>query len=160
MTSNGIVSAQNKKLVHLDPKRATSGGITFVSHAHTDHLHNQNGGLLLTTRQTSEIATLRGYNIQNFVEEFEDFSMIDTGHILGARGLVFGDVFYTGDICTRNRAFMNGARIPKSKVLITECTFGLPEFVFPSIDETIKKVNSIISEMYAKGRPVILFGYE
>jgi putative mRNA 3-end processing factor len=160
MTSNGIVSTQKGMKIHLDPKRATSSGLAFVSHAHVDHLHNQNGGLLLTTRQTSEIAKLRGYNIENYVEEFEDFSMIDTGHILGARGLVFGDVFYTGDICTRNRGFMNGAQIPKCKILITECTFGMPEFIFPEIDETIKKVNGIISEMYSKGKPVILLGYE
>lgn len=160
MTSNGIVSTQNGTIVHLDPKRATNSGLAFVSHAHVDHLHNQNGGLLLTTRQTSEIAKLRGYNIENFVEEFEDFSMIDTGHILGARGLVFGDVFYTGDVCIRDRGFMKGAKIPRCKILITECTFGMPEFVFPSIDETIKKVNGIISEMYSKGKPVILLGYE
>lgn len=160
MTSNGILSVQKGVTIHLDPKRATNGGLAFVSHAHVDHLHNQNGGLLLTTRQTSEIAKLRGYNIENFVEGFEDFSMVDTGHILGARGLVFGDVFYTGDICTRDRGFMKGAKIPKCKVLITECTFGTPEFVFPAIDETIKKVNSIISEMYSKGKPVILLGYE
>ena len=68
MTSNGIVSVQNGTKVHLDPKRATSDGVAFVSHAHMDHLHNQNGGLLLTTRQTSEIAKLRGYNIENYIE--------------------------------------------------------------------------------------------
>jgi putative mRNA 3-end processing factor len=160
MTSNGIVSLQKGMKIHLDPKRATSDGLAFVSHAHVDHLHNQNGGLLLTTRQTSEIAKLRGYNIENYVEEFEDFSMVDTGHILGARGLVFGDVFYTGDICTRDRGFMKGAKVTKCKILITECTFGMPEFVFPEIAETIKKVNGVISEMYSKGKPVILLGYE
>ena len=161
MTVNGITCLQNGIQVHLDPKRSTSTGISFVSHAHTDHLHNQNAGLLLTTRQTTEIARLRGYNIHNFVEEFESFSMVDTGHILGSRGLLFGDdIFYTGDICTRDRGFLKGARVPKCKTLITECTFGLPEFVFPDVSETIKKVNGIISEMYAKGKPVILLGYE
>jgi len=160
MTSNGIVSVQKGTKIHLDPKRGIHDGISFVSHAHVDHLHNQNGGMLLTTKQTSEIAKLRGYDIENFVEEFEDFSMVDTGHILGARGLAFGDVFYTGDICTRDRGFMRGAKIPKCKVLITECTFGMPEFAFPGIDETLKKVNGMISEIYSKGRPVILLGYE
>jgi putative mRNA 3-end processing factor len=161
MTSDGIVSVHDGMHIHLDPKRAASNGISFVSHAHVDHLHNQNGGLLLTTKQTSEIAKLRGYNIENYVEELENFSMIDTGHILGARGLLFGDdVFYTGDICVRNRGFLKGAKVPKCKTLITECTFGLPEFVFPSIDETVKKVNGVISEMYSIGKPVILHGYE
>jgi len=161
MTASGIVVTQNQMQVHLDPKRAASKGISFVSHAHIDHLHNQNGGILLTTRPTSEIAKLRGYCIDDFVEEFENFEMIDSGHVLGSRGLLFGnDVFYTGDICTRDRGFLKGAKIPKCNTIITECTFGLPEFVFPSVDETIKKVNGIISELYSKGIPVILHGYE
>jgi len=161
MTTNGIVFSENGNKIHLDPKHGTNNGVSFVSHAHIDHLHNQNDGLVLTTKQTSEIAKLRGYYIHNFVEEFENFSMLDTGHILGARGLLFGDgVFYTGDICTRQRGFLPGARVPKCKTLIMECTFGLPEFVFVSVNKTIKKVNGIISEMYTKGKPVILLGYE
>ncbi|HSB56857.1 MAG TPA: MBL fold metallo-hydrolase [Nitrosopumilaceae archaeon] len=160
MTSRGILVRQNDRQVHLDPKRAASKGVSFVSHAHIDHLHRQNGGLVLTSKPTSEIAKLRGYSMDDFVEEFENFSMIDAGHILGARGLLFDDIFYTGDICTRERGFLKGAKVPQCKTLITESTFGLPEFVFPRIDETVKKVNGIISEMYSKGIPVILHGYE
>ncbi len=161
MTSNGIIAIQNGTRVHLDPKRATDDGITFVSHAHVDHLHNQNGGLLLTSKQTSEIAKLRGYQIQNYLEEYENYSMIDSGHILGAKGLLIGDdIFYTGDICIRGRAFMKGAKVPRCKTLITECTFGMPEYAFPTLNETVNKVNAIISDMYAKGKPVILMGYE
>jgi len=161
MTSNGIVSSDNGTTVHLDPKRGTDDGIAFVSHAHIDHLHRQNGGLVLTSRQTSEIAKIRGYSIENYSEEYENFSLVDSGHILGAKGLLFGDgIFYTGDISIRERAFMKGARVPKCKVLITECTFGMPEYVFPKIDQTVKRVNEMISEMYTKGRPVILLGYE
>jgi putative mRNA 3-end processing factor len=44
--------------------------------------------------------------------------------------------------------------------LITECTFGLPEFVFPKLEETLKQVNELISELYGKGIPVILMGYQ
>jgi len=44
--------------------------------------------------------------------------------------------------------------------LITECTFGLSEFTFPKIKEIVKKVNGIISELYSKGKPVILLGYQ
>jgi len=161
MTSKGVVVKLAEMKVHLDPKSGVRNGLAFVSHAHMDHLHNQDGGILLTTKLTSEIAKLRGYYIDNFVEELENFSMIDSGHILGARGLLFGDdVFYTGDICTRDRGFLKGSKVPKCKTLITECTFGRPEFVFPKIDEITKKVNAIISEMYSKGVPVILHGYE
>ena len=65
--------------------------------------------------------------------------------------MLFDDIFYTGDICTRDRAFLKAAIIPKCKTLITECTFGLPEFVFPKIDEIKSQVNEIISELYSKG---------
>ncbi len=161
MTSNGIVVMHGDKTVNLDPKRGTGNGISFVSHAHLDHLHNQKGqGVLIASRQTTEIAKLRGYLIENYVEEYENFSMVDAGHILGAKGLLFDDVFYTGDISIRDRGFMKGAMVPKCKTLITECTFGMPEYVFPTIDDTVKRVNEIISELYGKGKPVILLGYE
>lgn len=161
MTSNGIVAEYEGMQVNLDPKKGVDKGITFVSHAHIDHLHRKNGGLVITSRQTSEIAKLRGYTIENFSEEYENFTLVDAGHILGAKGLLFGDgVFYTGDISIRERAFMKGAKVPKCKVLITECTFGMPEYVFPKIEDTVRRVNEIISDSYSRGRPVILLGYE
>jgi putative mRNA 3-end processing factor len=161
MSSNGIVVEHDDKIINLDPKHGTENAVSFVSHAHLDHLHNQRGrGILIASKPTTEIAKLRGYSIENYVEEYENFSMIDAGHILGAKGLLFDDVFYTGDISTRDRGFMKGAITPKCKTLITECTFGIPEFIFPSISETVKKVNEIISDLYGKGKPVILLGYE
>jgi putative mRNA 3-end processing factor len=98
--------------------------------------------------------------MENHVDFLDGFSLIDSGHILGAKGLLFDDIFYTGDICTRKRGFLQGAKIPKCKTLITECTFGLPEFIFPTIDEIQKQVNELISELYGKGIPVILMGYK
>ena len=90
----------------------------------------------------------------------ENFSLIDTGHILGSKGILFDDIFYTGDITLRSRGFLKGAKIPKCKTLITECTFGLPEFVFPEVSEVVKQVNEIVSSLYSKGKPVLLLGYE
>lgn len=159
-TKNGILCEVNGKRVLLDPKNADSSGINFVSHAHSDHLPSKNGGIILTSVETNEIATLRGFKMENHVQSLDDFSLVDSGHILGARGLLFDDIFYTGDICTRDRGFLKGAKIPKCKTLITECTFGLPEFVFPKIEETQKQVNELISELYGKGIPVILMGYQ
>jgi putative mRNA 3-end processing factor len=160
MTKNGIAYQRAGMQVYLDPKNAVSDAINFISHAHSDHLPSQNGGKILSSRETNEIAYIRGFRMENFVEEIENFSLIDSGHILGSKGLLFDDVFYTGDVCTRDRAFLKAARIPKCKTLITECTFGLPEFVFPKIDEIKNQVNRIISELYSKGKPVLLLGYQ
>ena len=160
MTKNGILCDDGKSRVSLDPKKSDFDGINFVSHAHTDHLPSKNGGTLLSSIETNEIAELRGFKMENNVQSIENFALIDSGHILGARGLLFDDIFYTGDICTRDRGFLLGAKIPKCKTLITECTFGLPEFIFPTLDEIKKQVNELISELYGKGLPVILMGYQ
>jgi len=160
MTKNGIFCQFNGTKVHIDPKNTSQDGVNFVSHAHSDHLPYHNGGTILSSRETNEIANLRGFKMENYVEQMENFSLVDTGHILGAKGLLFDDIFYTGDICTRNRGFLNAAKVPKCKTLITECTFGLPEFVFPKLEEIQKQVNAIISDLYARGTPVILLGYE
>lgn len=160
MTKNGIVYQRDGMQIYLDPKNVASEGINFISHAHSDHLPSQNGGTILSSMETNEIANLRGFRMENFVDTMDDFSLIDSGHILGAKGLLFDDVFYTGDICTRERAFLKAAAIPKCKTLITECTFGLPEFIFPKIDEIKIRVNKIISDLYSKGKPIILLGYQ
>ncbi|MDC4231295.1 MAG: exonuclease [Nitrosopumilus sp.] len=160
MTKNGILCEINDNRVFLDPKNTDLTGINFVSHAHTDHLPSKNGGTILSSLETNEIANLRGFKMENHIDSLDNFSLIDSGHILGAKGLLFDDIFYTGDICTRDRGFLQGAKIPKCKTLITECTFGLPEFVFPKLDEIQKQVNELISELYGKGVPVILMGYQ
>lgn len=160
MTKNGILCELENKKVFLDPKNTDSSGINFVSHAHMDHLPTKNGGTILSSIETNKIANLRGFRMENHVEKIDDFQLVDSGHILGSKGLLFDDVFYTGDICTRDRGFLVGAKIPKCKTLITECTFGLPEFVFPKLDEIKKNVNEIISDLYSKGIPVILMGYQ
>ena len=149
----------DEKRIFLDPKHSDVSGVNFVSHAHTDHLPSKNGGTILSSIETNEIANLRGFKMENHVESLDNFDLIDSGHILGAKGLFFDDIFYTGDICTRDRGFLQGAKIPKCKTLITECTFGLPEFIFPKIEEIQKQVNELISELYGKGVPVILMGY-
>ena len=160
MTKNGILCDADNKRVNLDPKNVDSTGINFVSHAHSDHLPSKNGGTILSSIETNEIANLRGFKMENHVDSLDNFSLIDSGHILGAKGLLFDDIFYTGDLCTRDRGFLKGAKIPKCKTLITECTFGLPEFVFPKLDDMLKQVNELISDLYTKGIPVILMGYQ
>lgn len=160
LTKNGILCQISDKQIHLDPKNAVTNRINFISHAHSDHLPSQNGGTILSSIETNKIARLRGFEMMNHVEELDDFLLYDSGHILGSKGLLIDDVFYTGDICTRNRGFLKGAKIPKCKTLITECTFGTPEFIFPSLSEILSNVNRIISELYSKGIPVILLGYQ
>ena len=114
MTKNGILCKVNKTSVYLDPKKTDLEGINFVSHAHSDHLPSKNGGTILSSIETNEISDLRGFTMENHVESLDDFSLIDSGHVLGSKGLLFDDIFYTGDICTRDRGFLKSAKIPNA----------------------------------------------
>jgi len=61
MTKNGILCEVDEKRVFLDPKHSDVSGVNFVSHAHTDHLPSKNGGTILSSIETNEIANLRGF---------------------------------------------------------------------------------------------------
>jgi putative mRNA 3-end processing factor len=156
---------RNGTKILLDPSRPSECDFTFVSHAHIDHMHKRGkkkiNTQLLASKETRLIAHARGYDMADTTEKYDGFWLVDTGHILGSRGLLIGDndVYYTGDISIRERAFMKPAKIPKARTLIIESTFGRPEYVFPAISEVTHRTNKIISEMYDLGIPVILMGY-
>jgi len=165
--SNEILLKNDKIKIYLDPTHIIAEDFIFISHAHTDHLLNKRHlrkfnlkDKIISSDETSAIANLRGYSISDYLGSYEDFQMIDNGHILGSKGLLVNKkIFYTGDLSTRKRAFLKKPEIPKVETLIIESTFGKPEYKFPPIDKIIHQVNSLISEMYSRGIPVILMGY-
>ena len=159
VTSAGMACRYGDSTILLDPKSA-AGDVNFVSHAHMDHLPDSAAGVVLASESTARLAALRGRNLGECVQHVDGLRMYDSGHILGSQGLLVGDTFYTGDICTRDRGFLRGARVPRCKTLVTECTFGIPEFQFPPIDEVCSQVDELVSMMYSRGVPVVLMGYE
>ena len=158
----GITVDNKSKKISLDPNKQPNSDFIFVSHAHSDHLYRrvkENGNKIITSKITHKIAMQRGYKYGDTYQE-HDFRLLDSGHILGSNGLLIEDeLYYTGDISIRKRAFMNPAIIPKARILIIESTFGDPDYIFPKFETTIHKANLIISEMYHQGIPVILLGY-
>lgn len=160
-----IYSGKNK--ISVDPNRPVPCDFAFFSHAHTDHLCRNysrtpltSRNKILTSKETCLIADARGFPMSEINEEYNGFQLLDTGHILGSKGLLIDDnLYYTGDISTRERAFMKSARVPEVRTLIIEATFGRPHYVFPDITDVIHKTNKFISEMYDQGIPVLLMGY-
>ena len=137
LTKKGITYKTNDSSVYLDPKTVHSDGINFVSHAHIDHLPTGGSGTIISSKETREIAKIRGFSFDS-QESLDNFSLIDPGHILGSKGLRCDGVFYTGVLALR----------------------GLPEFIFPEISKIVDQVNGIISDLYSNGKPVLLLGYE
>jgi putative mRNA 3-end processing factor len=165
--NNEILLKNDKIDIYLDPKNIIDEHFVFISHAHTDHLLNKKylkkfnlKNKIISSRETSTFANIRGYDVSNNFETYENIQLVDNGHILGSKGLLFDNkVFYTGDLSIRKRAFLNKPKIPKVETLIIESTFGRPMFKFPPIEKIVYEVNTLISEMYSRGIPVILMGY-
>jgi len=164
-TNEGVSIENSNSKILLDPTKINNHDFVFVSHAHSDHVYrkpkNKKNIETLVSQETEIIANARGYDITNPIYDKKDFELIDTGHILGSRGLLaYNDVYYTGDISIRKRGFMNPSKnIPKVDILIIESTFGKAEYIFPNPKDIIHRTNNIISNAYEKGIPVIIMGY-
>ena len=165
--NNEILIKNEKFKIYLDPSKITNEEFIFISHAHTDHLLNKTHlrkykleNKIISSAETTAFANSKGYYLCNSLEKNDYFNLIYNGHILGSRGLLIEDkIFYTGDLSLRKRAFLEKPIVPKAETLIIESTFGKPEYVFPPLEHVIHKVNSLISEMFSRGIPVILMGY-
>ncbi|RMF31863.1 MAG: exonuclease [Candidatus Nitrosothermus koennekii] len=143
----------------LDPSKSIDADLTFISHAHSDHMHMPTkNSKIIASKETVALAKKRGYDIECY-EEFDGVKLIDSGHVLGSKSLLIDGILYTSDICIRDRAFLKGAKIPRCDTLIIETTYGKEGFNFPSIDKVCDMANNIISKLYSHGVPVILLGY-
>ena len=166
-SKNQIFLSDKDTRIYLDPRQLSSENLVFISHAHTDHLVSKSllkkfsfEKKILCSQETIAIAKIRGHVFNNFESCHNEFKFVDTGHILGSRGLLLEDkIFYTGDLSMRDRAFLAKPKIPKVETLIIESTFGKREYIFPPLNQVIHEVNTLISNMYDKGIPVILMGY-
>jgi len=146
----------------LDPHEPVKADYTFVSHAHMDHVERPHPKTkVIASDETVVLARARGVELgANRDRPPEGVSLLDSGHILGARALCIEDeVLYTGDAAGRERAFMSKCRTRKARILITETTFGDPRYVFPPLEQTVREVNQMIAGAFDKGRPVVLMGY-
>ena len=162
VSSNGgiQVDAGDTRFV-LDPKGTVNADYTFVSHAHIDHMHNPaRNERVIASKETSDLARARGYDLGSTTEEVEGVELLDSGHILGSRAIKIADeVYYTGDASGRERAFLGKCRTRRARILIMETTYGSPEYVFPQTAKLVREVNGLIGSAFDRGRPVVLMGY-
>lgn len=157
----GVLIKHEDKTISLDPEERVKTDITFVSHAHMDHLLRKEAGLVLASKETIEIARARGIKISNFTESYKDLNLVDSGHILGSRALLIGknEILYTGDFSQRERAFLRKLDPINVKVLIMETTYGKKGYVFPPTATIVESVMKLIAEAYDSGMGISLHGY-
>ncbi|MHA1934384.1 MAG: MBL fold metallo-hydrolase [Candidatus Thorarchaeota archaeon] len=141
-----------------------AGETTLLSHSHTDHI----GGLskarhIIATTGTLDTLAARGTRLACKTTSLKNGDMfgqievnitpLNAGHVLGSSMFLmeFYDglrVLYTGDFNVVDSIVHTAAKPIKADVLITEATYGTPEWEFPkreAVHESImEKATSIV----------------
>lgn len=145
---------------YVADSRSSSGDVNIVSHAHFDHLHMEPGTKVVASELTAELAEARtGEELR--ISEEESVELIDSGHILGSRSALIetedARVLYTGDFSPRSRLYMEGFEPVDADVLVTESTYGVPNYVFPDQRELEARISDWLEDN--SDETLFLFGY-
>jgi Cft2 family RNA processing exonuclease len=86
-----------------------------------------------------------------------------SGHILGSAQWRFSNanssLLYTGDFKRRLGRTAVAAQTPRSSVLLTESTFGLPVFHFPAREALEERIVEVCREAMEQGETPVLLAY-
>lgn len=131
----------------LGLEKPSDSEVSLVSHAHSDHLPTRYSKnhiycssitkkMILWRKKLEKINEYRHSNIKS----------LNAGHVLGSSMfLINKELLYTGDFNTKG-IYCGKANPVKCKTLIMECTYGVPEFVFPSKEEVLNEMRDYIKE--------------
>lgn len=154
--------------VYLDPWKPVDKAI--ISHGHADHsrwghkqyiTHHRNvpivkhrlGDITISGKEWGESFSINGVQ----------FSLHPAGHIIGSSQIRVehhGEVWvFTGDYKLEDDGVATPYENIKCHTFITECTFGLPAFLWRPQREVISDINTWWSENKNNGQTSVLFGY-
>jgi Cft2 family RNA processing exonuclease len=146
----------------------------FVSHGHADHIEAH--GQSISTPETARILRHRLRDSEGVLtalpygEPFDlpgetpaQLTLYPAGHCLGsAQALIETGgtrICYTGDMKLRPNVAAENGVIVSCDVLIIECTFGEPRYVFPPDAEIHAALQAEIEAAYAAGEAPVVLGY-
>ena len=135
-----------------------NGDISFVSHAHSDHLIGvRRKEKIIASEETIALANLKGKRTS-----IPNTKLLNAGHILGARQIAVEEdgrkTVYTGDICLHDNLITKGGEIEQCDKLIIEATYASHEYKFPKYEEVCDDIAKAIIENYEKNKVNILIG--
>lgn len=159
--NGGIHVQEGGGEVVLDPHHPVASSV--VSHAHMDHLCS---GAHMTP-QTLDIMRVRLRRSEGTGLDYGrpaevggmEVTLRDAGHVFGSAMVLAGDVLYTGDLNPEGGLTCGRAEPEGCKVLITESTYGRPDFAFPPKEEVVADLSSWIESCLEQG-PVAIGAYE
>jgi len=150
----------------LDARRVQD--FSFVSHAHTDHAIRHRRvlatpeTLALLEHRRGKTATMPVRYNQPIVLQGHEVTLFPAGHILGsAQILIEGSqrLVYTGDFRLSAGVCAQPAQVKSCDILVMECTFGLPHYLFPPRDQTVERLVNFIQKALLEGMTPVVLGY-
>lgn len=159
----------------------------YVSHGHSDHAREHD--TIVTTPANARICRSRferslahakqmallpargrpacDFEERNFNEPWEDgrhrLTLFPAGHVLGsAQLLIEGDAgrfVYTGDFKLARSYTCEPPEVKRCDVLLMECTYGRPQYVFPSRDEVEDALVTFATKALEDGVAPVLMAY-
>ncbi|MGB9719793.1 MAG: hypothetical protein ACPL06_04345 [Candidatus Anstonellales archaeon] len=134
---------------------SNDGHISFLSHAHLDHIGPVKGAKKIIASEETKI--ISGLDAE-FVSSLNGVELVNAGHMPGARQLVVENgskIVYTGDLRLKDGILEKGAEIVECDELYIEATYGDPEFRFPNPFDVYAEIQKWLKENKEK---IILFG--
>jgi putative mRNA 3-end processing factor len=153
----------------LDARRRSE--LSFVSHAHTDHIAKHER--VIATAATLRImehrlgplaATLPVPYHRPFKLGDLDVELLPAGHVLGSAQIRLTRpdghrVAYTGDIGLEPSATAEPASVAECDTLVLESTFGLPRFRFPPKEKVVEEIAAWAKRALSRGVRPVLYAY-
>ncbi len=142
---------------HIDSSKGKAGEVNLITHAHSDHhgqknLENLNAIASKETAKILEVCCSKKYRGKTF--EIGETIKINgvkirtypTYHMHGSSAFLFDNgVLITGDV-------KDYRKLPKCKVLVTEATYGSPEYNFEEEIDKLRSVGSSTLGAYPIGK--------
>lgn len=158
----------------------------YVSHGHSDHAREHTtvvtspnnarvcrlrfGRRNDTTKQTSLLPSPRPevtFEEHAFNEPWNDgehrLTLFSAGHVLGSSQLMIegeaGSFVYTGDFKLHRSYTCEPPEVKRCDTLLMECTYGRPQYVFPSRDEVEDQIITFAQTALEDGCAPVFFAY-
>lgn len=156
-----------KSRLAIDVRRRQPAG--FISHAHADHMAPHE--LAICTPETSQLYQHRSGKRRTLELPFGrplqwrdvQLTTFPAGHVLGSAMLLVEDeedsLLYTGDFNLDESATAEKAELPQADILITECTFGTPQYRLPPRGEVCQQLVDLVSQTIRSGTTPVIHAY-
>ncbi|MCS7064476.1 MAG: ATP-dependent DNA ligase [Methylacidiphilales bacterium] len=134
----------------LDPRHPVP--LAFISHAHFDHFsahqhaHASQPTAHLISCRTDLSTTIDAWPwaTPQTINTGLQATLYPAGHVLGSAMIELNDghqsLLYTGDFKLRDSLTAEKAAPPRADILIMETTYGLPHYVMPPTEKTVRQI--------------------